>query len=73
MKHKKAKKAKRMAMDALRMMSLEDQIMSAEATLQPVDGYINPMARIGVVRPTTYALGNMLNGATTQSVINPET
>ena len=44
-----------------------------EADLQPEDGYINPMGRIGTVPPSTYSLGNMLNGTTTQSVINPET
>ena len=41
--------------------------------LQPVDGEINPMGRIGTVPPSTYSLSNMLNGTTTQSVINPET
>ena len=63
-----------MAETALRMMALEEQ-MEAESQpdLQPDDGYINPMGRIGTVPPTTYSLGNMLNGTTTQSVINPET
>ena len=71
---KKAKKAKNMAENALRMMALEEQMEAAqEADLQPADGYINPMGRIGTVPPTTYSLGNMLNGTTTQSVINPET
>ena len=74
MEHKKAKKAKKMAEDAMRMMALEDAIAEAgEADLQPEDGYINPMGRIGTVPPSTYSLGNMLNGTTTQSVINPET
>ncbi len=74
MEHKKAKKAKKMAEDAMRMMALEDAMAEAgEADLQPEDGYINPMGRIGTVPPTTYSLGNMLNGTTTQSVINPET
>ena len=51
----------------------EDEIAAAqEPDLQPDDGYINPMGRIGTVPPTTYSLGNMLNGTTTQSVINPE-
>ena len=45
----------------------------AKPDLQPADGYINPMGRIGTVPPSTYSLGNMLNGTTTQSVINPET
>jgi hypothetical protein len=31
------------------------------------------MGRIGTVPPTSYSPANMLNGTTTQSVINPET
>ena len=74
MEHKKAKKAKKMAEQAMELMALEEAMAEAgEADLQPEDGYINPMGRIGTVPPTTYSLGNMLNGTTTQSVINPET
>ena len=74
MEHKKAKKAVKMAEQAIRMMELEDAMEEmAKPDLQPVDGEINPMGRIGTVPPTTYSLGNMLNGTTTQSVINPET
>ena len=74
MEHKKAKKAKKMAEQAMELMALEEAIAEAgEADLQPEDGYINPMGRIGTVPPSTYSLGNMLNGTTTQSVINPET
>ena len=74
MEHKKAKKAKKMAEQAMELMALEEPMAEAgEADLQPEDGYINPMGRIGTVPPTTYSLGNMLNGTTTQSVINPET
>ena len=74
MEHKKAKKAKKMAEQAMELMALEDAMAEAgEADLQPEDGYINPMGRIGVVRPTTYSLTNQLDGTTTQSVINPET
>ncbi len=74
MEHKKAKKAKKMAEQAMELMALEDAMAEAnEADLQPEDGYINPMGRIGTVPPSTYSLGNMLNGTTTQSVINPET
>ena len=63
-----------MAEDAMRMMALKDAMAEAnEDDLQPEDGYINPMGRIGTVPPSTYSLGNMLNGTTTQSVINPET
>ena len=74
MEHKKAKKAKKLAEDAMKMMAIEDAMAEAnEPDLQPEDGYINPMGRIGTVPPSTYSLGNMLNGTTTQSVINPET
>ena len=73
MEHRKAKKAKKMAEEAMRMMALEEQIAQMQPDLQPEDGYINPMGRIGTVPPSTYSLGNMLNGVTTQSVINPET
>ena len=74
MEHKKAKKAVKMAEQAMRMMDLEDAMEEmAKPDLQPADGEINPMGRIGVVRPTTYSLTNQLDGTTTQSVINPET
>ena len=74
MEHAKAKKAKGKAEKALTQMMMEAEMAKAsEADLQPEDGYINPMGRIGTVPPTTYSLGNMLNGTTTQSVINPET
>ena len=71
---KKAKKAVEMAEMAMDLMDLEDARAEAgESDLQPEDGYINPMGRIGTVPPSTYSLGNMLDGTTTQSVINPET
>ena len=74
MEHAKAKKAKGKAEKALAHMMMEAEMAKAsEADLQPEDGYINPMGRIGVVRPTTYSLTNQLDGTTTQSVINPET
>ena len=71
---KKAKKAVKMAEQAMELMALEEAMAEAgEADLQPEDGYVNPMGRIGTVPPSTYSLGNMLDGTTTQSVINPET
>ena len=74
MEHKKAKKAVKMAEQAMELMALEEAMAeAAQPDLQPEDGYINPMGRIGTVPPSTYSLGNMLNGTTTQSVINPET
>ena len=60
---KKAQKAVRMAEMAMDLMDLEDEMAEAqEADLQPEDGYINPMGRIGTVPPSTYSLGNMRNG-----------
>ena len=74
MNSKKAKKAVKMAEMAQSMMDLEDAMIEAgKPDLQPPDGEINPMGRIGTVPPSTYSLANMLNGTTTQSVINPET
>ena len=74
MEHKKAKKAVKMAEQAMELLALEEAMLEAgEADLQPADGEINPIGRIGTVPPSTYSLGNMLNGTTTQSVINPET
>ena len=71
---KKAKKAVKMAEQAMELMDLEDAMEEmAKPDLQPEDGEINPMGRIGTVPPSSYSLGNMLNGTTTQSVINPET
>ena len=71
---KKAKKAVKMAEQAQDLMDLEDAMLdAAQPDLQPDDGYINAMGRIGTVPPSTYSLGNMLDGTTTQSVINPET
>ena len=70
MEHKKAKKAVKMAEKAMEMMELQDQLEElSKSDLQPVDGEINPIGRIGTVPPSTYSLGNMLNGTTTQSVI----
>jgi len=71
---KKAKKAVKMAEMAMDLMALEEEIAAAQQPdLQPDDGYVNPMGRIGTVPPTSYSVANMLNGTTTQSVINPET
>ena len=68
---KKAKYAVKLAEQAMDL--LEYEKLMSHPDLQPEDGYINPMGRIGTVPPSTYSLGNMLNGTTTQSVINPET
>ena len=71
---KKAKKAVQMAEMAMDLIALEEEIAAdQQPDLQPDDGYVNPMGRIGTVPPTSYSVANMLNGTTTQSVINPET
>ena len=40
--------------------------------LQPMDGYVNPMARMGTVPPTQYSPGNMLGGNLMTQFVNPE-
>ena len=66
----KAKKAKKMAKDFMADVAIEDQMdavdealaMATQPDLQPEDGYVTPMHRIGVVPSATYSLGNMLDG-----------
>ena len=66
----KAKKAKKMAKDFMADVAIEDQMdavdeamaMVSQPDLQPEDGYVTPMHRIGVVPSATYSLGNMLDG-----------
>ena len=66
----KAKKAKKMAKDFMADVAIEDQMdvvdaamaMASKPDLQPEDGYVTPMHRIGVVPSATYSLGNMLDG-----------
>ena len=70
MEHGKAKKAKKMAKDFMADVAIEDQMdavdeamaMASQPDLQPEDGYVTPMHRIGVVPSATYSLGNMLDG-----------
>ena len=67
MEHGKAKKAKNMAEKAMAQMIMEAEIAKASAPdLQPEDGYVTPMHRIGVVPSATYSLGNMLDGNTSR-------
>ena len=66
----KAKKAKKMAKDFMADVAIEDQMdavdelmdKASQPDLQPEDGYVTPMHRIGVVPSATYSLGNMLDG-----------
>ena len=49
-----------MAEKAYAQMMMEAEIaMASEPDLQPEDGYVTPMHRIGVVPSTTYSLGNI--------------
>ena len=70
MEHAKAKKAIKMAKDFMADVAIEDQMdavdelmaKASQPDLQPEDGYVTPMHRIGVVPSATYSLGNMLDG-----------
>ena len=71
MEHAKAKKAKGKAEKALAQMMMEAEMAKAsEADLQPEDGYVTPMHRIGVVPSAQYSLGNMTNGYTSRQQEN---
>ena len=71
----KAKKAKKMAKDFMSDVAIEDQMdaidqalaMASQPDLQPEDGYVTPMHRIGVVPSATYSLGNMIDGYTSRA------
>jgi len=68
MENAKAKKAKGKAEKALAQMMMEAEMMkSGEPDLQPEDGYVTPMHRIGVVPSATYSLGNMIDGYTSRA------
>ena len=74
----KAKKAKKMAKDFMADVAIEDQMdavdeamaMASQPDLQPEDGYVTPMHRIGVVPSATYSLGNMLDGYSSRAEEN---
>ena len=74
MEHAKAKKAIKMAKDFMADVAIEDQMdavdsamaMASQPDLQPADGYVTPMHRIGVVPSSTYSLGNMVDGFTSR-------
>ena len=67
MEHAKAKKAKKMAKDFMVAAAIEEQMaMASQPDLQPADGYVTPMHRIGVVPSSTYSLGNMVDGFTSR-------
>ena len=71
MEHAKAKKAKKMAEDFMAAAAIEEQIaMVSQPDLQPSDGYVTPMHRIGVVPSAQYSLGNQLDGYTSRQQEN---
>ena len=71
MKHAKAKKAKKMAEDFMAAAAIEEQMARAsQPDLQPADGYVTPMHRIGTVPSAQYSLGNQLDGYTSRQQEN---
>ena len=52
------------------MMMEEQMAKASKPDLQPEDGYITPMHRIGVVPSATYSLGNMTDGYTSRQQEN---
>ena len=71
MEHAKAKKAKKMAEDFMAAAAIEEQMAKAsQCDLQPADGYVTEMHRIGVVPSAQYSLGNQLDGYTSRQQEN---
>ena len=71
MEHAKAKKAKKMAEDFMAAAAIEEQMAKAsQPDLQPADGYVTPMHRIGTVPSAQYSLGNQLDGYTSRQQEN---
>ena len=67
----KAKKAIKMAKDFMATAAIEEQMARAsQPDLQPADGYVTPMDRIGVVPSAQYSLGNMTGGHTSRQQEN---
>jgi len=71
MEQAKAKKAKKMAENFMAAAAIEEQMTKAsQPDLQPADGYVTPMHRIGVVPSGQYSLGNQLDGHTSRQQEN---
>ena len=49
---------------------MEQMAMASQPDLQPADGYVTPMHRIGVVPSAQYSLGNMTDGYTSRQQEN---
>ena len=60
-----------MAKDFMAAAAIEEQMaMASQPDLQPADGYVTPMHRIGVVPSAQYSLGNMTDGYTSRQQEN---
>ena len=67
-----------MAKDFMADVAIEDQMdavdelmaKASQSDLQPADGYVTPMHRIGVVPSAQYSLGNMTDGYTSRQQEN---
>jgi len=71
MEQAKAKKAKKKAEDFMAAAAIEEQMAKAsQPDLQPADGYVTPMHRIGTVPSAQYSLGNQLDGHTSRQQEN---
>ena len=51
---------------------INPEIQAMSPDLQPMDGYVNPMGRMGTVPPTQYSPGNMMGGNPSIRFTNPE-
>lgn len=41
----------------------DPEVQAPMATMQPADGYVDPMRPMGSVMPNAYNLGNMIDGS----------
>lgn len=74
-KKSESRKQSKEALNALEMQAvagLDPEIQARQATMQPVDGYVNPYHAMGTLAPTLYSPGNILNGYNSPAMINPE-
>jgi|TARA_R100000027_G_scaffold45401_1_gene34431 hypothetical protein len=51
---------------------INPEIQAMNPALQPMDGYVNPMGRMGTVPPAQYSPGNMMGGNPMMQFVNPE-
>ena len=62
-----------LAMQAAAQGGMDPEIQVPQATMQPVDGYVNPYHAMGSMAPTMYSAGNILDGYNYPQMVNPET